>query len=104
MKKVIGPARDFWRLRLTRMDATGDVDFTWNDDVLYRAPDTSVADGDEEWHVEAVSLDDAERVVRLASFTDREGADAFMETAHEHLDELTRSQFEQAYFDEDEQA
>ena len=36
--QTIGAADEFWRLRLTRVDTTDELDFEWHDDILYREP------------------------------------------------------------------
>jgi hypothetical protein len=94
---IIGAADEFWRLRLTRVDTTEDLDFEWHDDILYREPAVAPAEEVALWHVEAVRLDDPDSVVRLATLSDREDAEAFYDRATEDLTELTRSQFEDAY-------
>ncbi len=98
--KIIGSADEFWRLRLTRVDTTEDVDFEWHDDVLYREPRTAPVRELELWHVEALRHDDYEVVIRLATFQEREQAEAFLERAREDLSEMTKSQFEAAYLAE----
>jgi hypothetical protein len=96
--RVIGNADEFWRLRLTRVDTTQGLDFEWHDDILYREPQVEYGDEVEYWHVEAVRVDDAESVVRLATYSSDAEARAFLATAQEDLSELTKSRFEMAYF------
>lgn len=98
MTRVIGSADEFWRLRMTRVDTTDDLDFEWHDDILYRRPNVLQAHEIELWTVEAVQLADFEAIVRIASFPEREEADAFYQRAKDDLAELTKSQFEDAYF------
>ena len=95
--RMIGSADEFWRLRLTRVDTTDDLDFEWHDDILYREPRVGTAADVELWHVEAVELEDNEAVVRIATFSEREEAESFFDRARDDLAELTKSQFEEAY-------
>jgi len=95
--RIIGSAEEFWRLRVTRVDTTDDLDFEWHEDILYREPAVQPSAELELWHVEAVSLGDVERVVRVATFTDRADAERFFDRAHGDLGQMTRSQFEEVY-------
>jgi len=98
---IIGSADEFWRLRVTRVDTTDDLDFEWHDDILYREPTVQTADDIELWHVEAVSLSDPEHVVRVATFTERADAELFFDRSSGDLVEMTRSQFEDSYLSPD---
>ena len=98
MVRVIGNADEFWRVRVTRVDTTQGLDFEWHDDILYREPEVDHGDEVEYWHVEAVRLDDADSVVRLATFSSDSEAREFLVGAQEDLLELTKSRFEMAYF------
>lgn len=95
--RIIGAADEFWRIRLTRVDTTENLDFEWHEDILYREPRVTPADEVEFWHVEAVRLDDYESVVRVATFGDRAQAEAFCDRVRSDLSEMTKSQFEDAY-------
>ena len=97
--RVIGSADEFWRLRITRVDTTGDLDFEWHEDILYREPRPTGVEEVEQWHVEAVRLDDYDMIVRVASFDDRDDADRFFERAKADLVDMTASQFEQSYLE-----
>lgn len=97
--KVIGSAEEFWRLRLTRVDTTDDLEFEWRDDVLYRTTPTGSVEETRIYHVEAVRLDDRDVVERLASFDCRDDAESFLGRAETDLAEMTKSQFEAAYVD-----
>ena len=55
------------------------------------------ADEVEMWHVEAVELENHDAVVRLATFDERDEAEAFYDRAHDDLGEMTKHQFEEAY-------
>lgn len=95
--RVIGAADEFWRLRLTRVDATSAPDFEWRDDVLYRdAPSQEVAEA-EVWNVEAVATEDYETIVCIASYDSAADARTFMERVSADLTEMTKHQFEEAY-------
>ncbi len=105
--RIIGAADEFWRLRMTRVDAPDGLDFEWHPDILYRKPQPSPVTETESWHIEAVRLDDFETVVRIASFDEREAAESYMDRAKEDLVEMTKSQFEESYLsggDDDELA
>lgn len=99
--RTIGSADEFWRLRVTKVDTTEELDFEWHEDILYREPVVHDADEVELWHVEAVSLEDPERIVRIETHTSREDADGFVERAHDDLLDMTRSQFEATYLSAD---
>ena len=96
--RTIGAADEFWRLRMTRVDTTDDLDFEWHEDILYREPAVKPTREVEQWNVEAVEINNQDEVVLVASFSEREDADAFFDAAREHLAEITQSQFEDLYF------
>lgn len=98
MSRPIGAAEDFWRVRVTRVDASDELDFEWHEDILWRAPRVQDPDDIEVHLVEAVSVTQPERIVRLAAFGDADEALEYADTAREDLQELTASQFEAAYF------
>ena len=100
MVRAIGNADEFWRLRLTRVDTTEGLDFEWHNDILYRAPSVDYGDEVEFWHVEAVRVDDAENVVRLATFTEQNDAREYLAAAAEDLADMTKSEFEAAYVEQ----
>ena len=95
--QTIGAADEFWRLRLTRVDTTDELDFEWHDDILYREPAITTADEVALWHVEAVHLEAPDTVVRIATFAERDEAETFFDRVLSDLAELTCSQFEEAY-------
>ena len=97
MDKIIGAASEFYRLRLTRYDATDEPDFEWRDDILYRSPSAERVDDREEWAVEAVTLDEHETVSEAGRFAVSDEAHEFLETAEEDLQDLTKSGFEERY-------
>lgn len=95
--KIIGAADEFWRLRLTRVDTTEDLDFEWHPDILYREPQVSQAGEVERWIVEAIRIEDYETIIEVATFDDRDVAEDFFKRAEEDLSEMTKSQFEEGY-------
>lgn len=95
--RMIGAADEFWRIRLTRVDTTGELDFEWHDDILYREPRVRHADEIEFWKVEALRIDDAEQIVELGSFGDESDARDFARRVGEDLSEMTKSVFEETY-------
>ncbi len=98
---VIGPADEFWRLRLTRMDPSEDLDFEWHDDILWRQPQIHLEPGQAAYVVEAVSVGSGpEEIVRIAVFTDEATAHEFLDEAADDLRDMTRSQFEATHFPE----
>jgi len=94
---IIGDASDFYRLRLTRLDVTDEPDLEWRDDILYREPPRQPLSAEAQWRVEAVSVDDDEDVTLIAMFDDADEARAFVESAQEDLEQMTRSAFEERY-------
>lgn len=97
MTHIIGPATDFYRLRLASVDATDEPEFEWRDDVLYRTPPADQPAERIEWVVEAVTLDEDETVVRLACFAEHDEARGFLERTTEDMKDLTKSGFEERY-------
>ncbi|PKQ17297.1 MAG: hypothetical protein CVT67_00345 [Actinobacteria bacterium HGW-Actinobacteria-7] len=95
--RIIGAASEFWRLRLTKVDTTDELDFEWHEDILYRAPHPTTAGDLEVWYVEAIRLDDYEAIVALGTFRNRLDAEDFLERANEDLAAMTKTQFETAY-------
>ena len=104
MTRLIGPASDFYRLRLTHLDLTADLDFDWRDDILWRTPPTEPLAEREAWLVEAVAIDGTDAVTRIAAFEEPEQARVFLEELADDLAELTKSQFEAAWLEPGEDA
>lgn len=98
MSKTIGTASDFYRLRVMAVDATDEVDFEWRDDILYRRPPSAVIEDEEVFRVEAVLLDDDDVTYALGTFADSESAHRWMRGLEDDLAEMTKSEFEAAYF------
>jgi len=96
--KPIGSASDFYRLRVMTVDTTDAVDFEWRDDILYRRPPNTEITDAESYAVEAVLLDDEDVSVTLAAFADAGEAHEWLYAREEELDDMTRSEFEDAYF------
>lgn len=95
--RVIGAADEFWRLRITRVDATGAPDFEWREDVLYRSVEAQVPEEAEVWSVEAIRIEDYDSIVAIGTYEDREQAEAVLQRASEDLAEMTKHEFEAAY-------
>ncbi len=96
---VIGPAEEFWRLRLVRMDPSEELDFEWHDDILWRQPEVHLEPGEAAYAVEAVSVASGpEQIVRLGVFGEEDAAREFLDEAHDDLIDMTRSQFEASHF------
>jgi hypothetical protein len=94
---AIGRADEFWRLRIVRLDEAGVPDLLWRDDILYRpARREGVAEA-EAYRVDAVSLDQPERVVPISAFPDADEAHEWTQQVAVDLRDMTRSQFEEAY-------
>lgn len=100
MKKIIGSAADFYRLRVFAIDTTDGLDLEWRDDVLYRRPPSLELAEDRRYEVQAVTLDDEERTTPLAAFDDSAEAHAWMDEVGLELADLTKSEFEERYFPE----
>jgi hypothetical protein len=94
---VIGSASDFYRVRISRVDATEAVDFEWRDDILYRRPPTAEMVEDELYRVEAVLLDDEDVVTPIGTFEDVTEAHTVLQECTDALAEMTKSQFEAHY-------
>lgn len=99
MGKVIGAASDFYRLRITMMDQSEEPDLEWRDDILYRQPPTERLHESEAYAIEAVLIDDEEKVSPVAIYGSADEAHSALDTVEEDLSELTRSEFESRYFD-----
>ena len=97
MKRIIGMADEFWRLRLTRVDTTDGFEFEWHDDILYRAPKVDLGDEVELFHVEAIPLDNPDECLRVATFPEADEARAYLALLEENLGEMTKMEFEEAY-------
>lgn len=96
--KIIGSADEFWRVRITRVDTSEDLDFSWRDDVLYRSPSAAPARERHLFHVEAVHVEDRDTKRLLKTFERRNDAEEFAQTARTALTEITKSRFEDTYF------
>jgi hypothetical protein len=96
---VIGPADDFYRLRVRRLDLGGDVEFDWRDDVLWRSVAASATSESDTWVVEVLTLDDRESVTSIASFASANEARLSLHSIAEDLAAMTKSEFEAEYID-----
>ena len=101
MRRSIGSAADFYRLRVLSVDTTDAVDFEWRDDILYRRPPETMIAEDAAFVVEAVTLDDEDVTYVLAAFEEPGEAHAWLADREEDLAEMTRMEFEDAYFPDD---
>ena len=99
MGMVIGPASDFYRLRITHLDLADELDFDWREDVLWRTPPAETSSERDVWIAEAVNIAGGDIAARLAVFDDAEEAREFLGEVEEDLNELTKSQFETAWID-----
>ena len=98
MTRAIGAASDFYRLRMMRVDDAETPEFEWREDVLWRTLEARPLSEAEVCRVEAVSLDDRDRVVVIGTFDSLAEAHEALDSAEEELEELTRSEFEERYF------
>lgn len=98
MARTIGNANEFWRLRMTKVDASDALDFEWHDDILWREPRVELPDEYDIHLVEAVSVTEPELIVRIAAFGSSDEASDFVAEAEDDLADMTASQFETAYF------
>jgi hypothetical protein len=100
MSKIIGAASEFYRLRVSRLDATEEPDLEWREDILYRQPPKDAPEEVEDWLLEAVSLDEDETAYTIATFPEADQAHSLLETVQIDLDSMTRSVFEGQYLSE----
>jgi hypothetical protein len=103
MVHIIGNANEFWRLRVTRLDTTENLEFEWHSDILYRDPRPDYGDEVESWYVEAVRVDDPDTVSRLAVCPTHGEARDVLAAISGDLAQMTKAQFELAYVDVAEQ-
>ncbi len=99
MSRLIGNAKDFYRLRVVRIDETDEPDLEWRDDILYRDPPRQRIGESESWGLQAVSVDDDEDVTRIARYESSDAAHEGLDLVAEDLDQLTKSEFEKRYLD-----
>ena len=101
MSRTIGVASDFYRLRVMTVDTTDAVDFEWREDILYREhpPGAEIVD-DQAYTVEAVLLDDDDIAFPMKTFADPAEARGWLDERESELGEMTKSEFEGAYFPE----
>lgn len=96
--KIIGNAADFYRIRVVALDTSDDLDLEWRDDVLYRRAPSEQPGEERVFVVEAVTLDDDDRVVTIQTFDDAAEAATWAEERQDELSDLTKSGFEERYF------
>lgn len=98
MGMPIGNAEDFYRLRVIRVDESDGLDLEWRDDILYRRPPAGRAVEYDVYRVEAVDVDDEERVSILRDFGTDDEARCWLQVVEADLAIMTRSEFERTYF------
>jgi len=98
VRRGIGAASDYYRLRIIHVGDTDVVDLQWRDDVLWRQQAASRAAETEKYVVQVVALADEDVAIPLATFEAPEDAHEALTSAQEDLDVLTRSEFEERYF------
>lgn len=101
MYGMIGAADEFYRLRVTRLDEGDAPDLDWRDDILYRAQVPEQTDEYDVWRVEVVGVENEDEVIVLKTFSSESDAREWLEPIALDLAELTKSQFEKTYFDEE---
>jgi hypothetical protein len=97
VRRVIGSADEFYRLRVVTVDKSDAPDLEWREDVLWRR---TVADGMSETvlqRLEAVDIANAEITWALGDFATTSEAHAAMQEADLDLRGMTKSQFQDAY-------
>lgn len=102
MRRVIGNADEFYRLRVVTVDASDGPDLDWREDILWRR---SVANNVNECVVqrlEALEIADGETAWSLGEFATTSEAHTAMQEADLDLRGMTKSQFEDAYLRGDE--
>jgi hypothetical protein len=98
MAKGIGSADDYYRVRLMHVDDVDAPEFEWREDILWRTPQIAPTNESQLYRIEAVALEDPDRVTPLGVFESTADAYEALATATEDLSELTRSEFEDRYF------
>ncbi len=85
-RKIFGPASDFYRARLTRLDVPEPPLLEWRPDVLYRAAETSSTHEEPSttFAVELVNLDSDRSFVLLSQPCEQEAQEALRQV----LDDL----------------
>jgi len=96
-KKIIGPASEFFRLRVTRVDEPEEPTLDWRDDILYRTPPQDTDAIDLEYLVEAVDTRDDGIAHCIARFDSGAEAHDALIGIQEDLEEMTLSTFVERY-------
>ena len=97
MTKLIGPADEFYRLRVSRLDLSGEVEFDWRDDILWRTTPGVEPSEEDAWFMEAVTLDGREVVTRIAAFASADEARRVLDEVSADLTSMSKSEFEVTY-------
>lgn len=96
-KKIIGPASEFFRLRVTRVDEPEETTLDWRDDILYRTPPQDIASIDLAYLVEAVDIREDGVAHCIARFDSGAEANDALIGIQEDLEEMTLSTFVERY-------
>lgn len=97
MKRIIGNADEFYRLRIVNVDVSDAPDLEWREDILWRRPAPDASAERVVRRVEAVETADDESAWRLGDFATTGEAHAFLDEVTVELAGMTKSQFEDAY-------
>jgi len=98
MTRIIGPAKEFYRLRIVTLDSYDELELEWRSDVLYRKQDLMDAvDTGALFVVEAVGLLDESVVALTEPIDSRKDIAAVFDRALEDLSEMTVSDFKLKY-------
>lgn len=96
-KKIIGPASEFFRLRVTRVDEPEETTLDWRDDILYRTPPQDISAIDLAYLVEAVDTREDGVAYCIARFDSGAEANDALIGMQEDLEEMTLSTFLERY-------
>jgi len=96
-KKIIGPAVEFFRLRVIRVDEPEAPTLDWRDDILYRTSPQDEALVGLEYLVEAVDTSDDGIAYCIARFGSNGEAQDALVRIQEDLEEMTLSSFMARY-------
>lgn len=99
MGKTIGAAEDFYRLRVVRVAEPDEPDLEWRDDILYREPPRQHLGAVDSYAIEAVGVDNEDDVTQIALYESSDEAHVAFDEISEDLAELTKSEFEERYFE-----
>lgn len=98
MKKIIGPAKEFYRLRIVKLSELDEPSLDWADDVLYRRPVVEPLGTSDSYVVEVVGINDEVVVCLTEPMHSHSEALSFLERAQDDLSDSTLSDFKAKYF------